>query len=157
MVSFALVDELAEALKSELRDLYFEDAFGERTKLKIYKQNLSPQSEDTDFSPFPYVTLKLLSGVAPVDERANNGESIRLLILVGTINREKSGDAACRDLVGIIQRIKEFLQRKGAIKHFILSDDIEWAIHEEDEWPYAFGGVDTKWKTRTIRREDRLI
>ena len=71
MVSFALVDELAEVLKSELRDLYFEDAFGERTKLKIYKQNLSPQSEDTDFSPFPYVTLKLLSGVAPVDERAS--------------------------------------------------------------------------------------
>jgi hypothetical protein len=149
----SLQDELKKELYSILKGLYFEDNNGKQVEINIFNQNLPPEVDDKIQSPFPYIVIRILSGVSPVDEHSE--ESIRVLILIGLRNSDKKY-ITHRDVLGIIQRIKQNLQVKGYLEHFVLSSDIEWSLSEEDEWPYSFGGMDMKFKTLSINREDDL-
>lgn len=148
--------ELKQELEIVLREMYLEDYKGERVLIHIYLQELPPEVDDDPERPFPYVVIKMVGGNSPIDFRNPKGEEIRILLLIGVKNSSRKG-TAFEDVLGIMQRIKERFQKNRAVKHFSLSDPIEWAISEEDQWPYAFGGMDTKWIGTTMATEDPLI
>lgn len=151
----ALQDELIEVIKEAVKDLYFENKEGSKVLMQIYAQDIPPKATDTDNVPVPYVVVRILSGRASLDGRANNPESMRILILIGVKNLNKSGSAN-KDLLTCMQRIKQRLIERPHTKHFALASDIDWGIDDESPYHYAFGGMDTTWKARQIQREDRF-
>lgn len=151
----ALQDELIEVIKEEVKDLYFENKAGNRVLMQVYAQDIPPKATDTDNVPVPYCVVRILSGKSSFDGRANNPESIRVLVLLGVKNSGKNG-SAYEDLFTCMQRIKQRLIERPHTKHFALASDIDWGIDDESPYHYAFGGMDTTWKARQIQREDRF-
>ena len=151
----ALQDELIEVIKEEVKDLYFENKEGNKVLMQVYAQDIPLKATDTDNVPVPYTVVRILSGRTSLDGRANNPESVRILILIGVKNLSKSGSAN-KDLLTCMQRIKQRLIERPHTKHFALVSDIDWGIDDESPYHYAFGGMDTTWKARQIQREDRF-
>nr|DAI19989.1 MAG TPA: tail completion protein [Caudoviricetes sp.] len=151
----ALQDELIEVIKEEVKDLYFENKEGNKVLMQVYAQDIPLKATDTDNVPVPYAVVRILSGRTSFDGRANNPESVRVLILIGVKNLSKSGSAN-KDLLTCMQRIKQRLIERPHTKHFALASDIDWGIDDESPYHYAFGGMDTTWKARQIQREDRF-
>ena len=153
---YSLLEELKKELEEELKTLYFEDEKGERVSMNIYKQDLPVETYDDTFSPFHYTVIRIVSGSSPINYKSNDGEAVRILILIGVIDKniEKRPQES---LIGVIERVKQKFMKKPHLKHFSLTGDITWGISEEDKWPYSFGGLDLKFKIMPINIEESLI
>ena len=155
LTPYSLQRELIDVLKEVVNGLYFEDNKGKKVPVNVYPQDLPPKINDDMVEPIPYVIVRLVSGKSPLDWRTINGEDMRVIILIGVRNSDKNG-SAYSDLLNVMQKIKYRLQIKPVLIHFALNSDIDWVIDDESPWPYAFGGLDMRWKGQTIMREDIL-
>ena len=152
MTVLSIYEELEEFLHSVLDEMYFESPSGQRVKINFYRQNLPPLLNEEDINPIPYVLIKILGGTFPQDYRGDKGK-IRVLLTIGLMNTE-SGYTASRDVVGVIERIRTKLLKVGYLKTFSLNSDIDFAMNEDDEYPYSFGGLDMTFRSVNIMRED---
>lgn len=155
LTPYSLQCELIDVIKEVVKGLYFEDNKGKKVPVGVYPQDLPPKVNDDMSEPIPYVIVRIISGKSPLDWRTIAGEDMRVIILVGVRNSDTKSSAYI-DLMGVIQKIKYRLQIKPVLIHFTLNSDIEWVIDDESPWPYAFGGLDMRWKGQTIMREDKL-
>lgn len=152
MTVLKIYEELEELLHSVLDGMYFESPSDKRVQINFYRQNLPPLLNEEDINPIPYVLIKILSGTFPQDYRADKGK-IRVLLAIGMMNTE-SGYTASRDVLGVIERIRTELLKVGYLKTFSLSSDIDFAMNEDDEYPYSFGGLDMTFRSLNVVRED---
>lgn len=153
--------DLQDALCAEMNELFegfpLKDADGNRTALKVYAQDL-PETETDDednTDPTPYCIVKLVDGTA-----GGNANNIRVVLVFCV--RDKSRDRqGHRDILTLIFRVYERFAKHPYIGNFVFpSDDaaaFEWAIQDEDTYPFNIGACKLMFNAPSIQKEDPLV
>lgn len=152
--------DLQDALCAEMKKLFegfpLYDSTGAKTTLKVYAQDL-PETETDDESsaePTPYCIVKLVDGTA-----GGNKNSVRV-VFVFCVRDAKPDRQGHRDILTLIFRVYERFAKNPYIKNFVFpSDDeaaFEWAIQDEDTYPFNIGACKLTFNAPTIQKEDPL-
>ena len=147
-----LQDEIKEMLEEVSSEIDWKDIDGERTKLSVFKQNLPKRDTDED-DPFPYCIIRLVSGNHNAIQDEEN--SIRVLLIFGLCDNglENQGET----MLNLINRIVLRLSENNVLKTFYQKGKIEWAIDDEDTYPYFFGGMDLSFVPAFIPRREEMF
>lgn len=147
-----LQDEIKEMLEEVSNEIDWKDIDGNRTKLSVFKQNLPKRDTDED-DPFPYCIIRLVSGRHNAIQDEEN--SIRVLLIFGLCDNglENQGET----MLNLINRIVLRLSENNVLKTFYQKGKIEWAIDDEDTYPYFFGGMDLTFVPAFIPRREEMF
>ncbi len=150
--------DLQDALCAEMAQLFdsfpLKDAAGNRTKLKVYPQDL-PETETDDedgTEPTPYCIVKLVDGTAG---GSRNRVRVVLVFCVRDAARDRQGH---RDILTLLNRVYARFARNPYLGNFIFPVDdeaaFEWAIQDEDTYPYNIGACKLMFDCPTVQKED---
>lgn len=153
--------DLQDALVAEIKNLFegypLKDDRGDRTALKVYAQDLPETETDDEDStdPTPYCIVKLVDGTA-----GGNAHTVRIVLVFCV--RDKSRDRqGHRDILTLIFRVYERFAKHPYIKNFSFpSDDaaaFEWAIQDEDTYPFNIGACKLMFNCPSIQKEDPFV
>ena len=147
-----LQDEIKEMLEEVSCEIDWKDIDGKRTKLSVFKQNLPKRDTDED-DPFPYCIIRLISGSNNAIQDEEN--SIRVLLIFGLCDNglENQGET----MLNLINRIVLRLSENNVLKTFYQKGKMEWAIDDEDTYPYFFGGMDLTFVPAFIPRREEMF
>lgn len=157
MTALLLQQSLMKEVEEITKDMLFQNPLRKTVPLKAYAQELPIQSSEYEEEqeeyesedPFPYCIVKVMDG-----KIENSSQIIRTLLLIGLFE-EDSTMQGHRRILNIFQRIQErFLKNPVLDKKYVLKDGIEWALQEENIYPYFYGGMELNWETASIRREN---
>ncbi len=147
----ALADEAAEALKG----FRLRSAKDNPIPVNIYTQNVPLKEGKDDEKTYPYVCVCFDS--SDIENLYDGKELLDIYFLIGVIDREKDRQGY-RDVLHIIERIKQHFFRKGIIENaFRLGCPIKTALETADIYPYFVGGIEAKCELFTVTEEDKLI
>jgi hypothetical protein len=151
MIPANLQSGLVKRLEDVLSNFKLKNPNNEEITINIYKQNLPQLDADDDISLYPYILVKLADGeIADVTSL----HKIKVLLIIGIFDDslESQGD---QDVLNVIQKVLDDFKKNPLIDNkFDLSYPVRWTIHEEDVYPFFFGGIETYWETNQIERED---
>lgn len=150
--------DLQDALCAEMEKLFqgfpLRDSAGALTKLKVYAQDL-PETEtddEADIDPTPYCIVKLVDGTAGGDK---NTVRVVLVFCVRDAARDRQGH---RDVLTLMHRVYERFAKNPYIGNFVFPVDeqsaFEWAIQDEDTYPYNIGACKLMFECPSIQKED---
>lgn len=171
---------LQDALVHELDQLFAGDIFknprNEGQKLKAYSQWLpvpdAAKMSEEDIDPalieeglgitnqisesqfFPYVIVRVEGGEI---EEAEASQKIDVTLLFGSWddNRDNQGN---KTILHMIQKVYERFSKNPILDNeYECLGKMKWVVQDEDSWPYYFGGMELKFETIAIRREDMYI
>lgn len=154
MTALDLQDELAKEVGSILKDIVTLNAAGERVSgIQVYRQNLpiiiSGEGEDSKF--FPYAIVQLAKGKTEDDD---SPWSVTVDILFGVYDSDESNQGHQHIMVMCQRVIDRFAAEPLLSRRFRAEPDMEWAIQDEDSYPYFFGGVRMKFNVPKIERRE---
>jgi hypothetical protein len=150
MIPTDLQDELEKRMKALFTNTQFKNPDNEYIPLNIFKQHL-PEKKSNDISLYPYLIIKLVEG----EQRNENDLQQAQVVFVAGVFDDTNNYQGYRDVSSIIQKIYENLKRQPLVGNtFELQYPIRWALHDEDVYPYYFGGLETNWGVPTALRED---
>ena len=153
--------DLQDALCAEIKKLFdgfpLKDMRGNRTALKVYAQDL-PETETDDedgTEPTPYCIVKLVDGTAGGDR---NTVRVVLVFCVRDTARDRQGH---RDVLTMMFRVYARFAQFPYLANFSFPADenaaFEWAIQDEDTYPYNIGACKLTFDCPTIQKEDPLV
>ena len=153
--------DLQDALCAEMNKLFkgfpLKDSVGALTNLKVYAQDL-PETEtddETDTDPAPYRIVKLVDGTA-----GGNRNNVRVVLVfcVRDAARDRQGH---RDILTLLFRVYERFAKNPYIGNFAFPVDeesaFEWAIQDEDTYPYNIGACKLMFNGPSIQKEDPFV
>lgn len=153
---FDLQDALCAEIKKLFADFPLYDAKRNRTQLNVYAQDL-PETETDDedgTDPTPYCIVKLIDGTAGGDR---NTVRVVLVFCVRDASRDRQGH---RDVLTLMHRVYERFAKHPYIANFAFPVDdtaaFEWAIQDEDTYPFNIGACKLMFNGPTIQKEDPL-
>lgn len=153
--------DLQDALCAEIGRLFsgfpLKDMKGNYTPLKVYPQDLPETETDDEDStePTPYCIVKLVDGTA-----GGNKNSVRVVLVfcVRDAARDRQGH---RDILTMIFRVYERFAKSPYLGNFVFPQDdpaaFEWAVQDEDTYPYNIGACKLSFDCPTIQKEDPLV
>ena len=121
--------------------------------VNTFKQDLPIiMEDDEDVSQFfPYAIVRVLEGNTPEDDEPWI-VTANILLALEDNSTDRSGYL---DIMGMIQRvIDRFVSEPRLNEYYRALQDIEWAIQDEDTYPYYFGGVQIKFYLPKIGRRE---
>ena len=146
--------ELKKAVEKLLKDVRTKNVAGEEVSgVNVYEQQLPIiTSDDEDESTFfPYAIVRLYDGHTPDD---NTPWLVNVDILLGVHETDKSG-MGYKHVMIMCQRIIDEFAAEPLLSHmYRASQDMEWALQDEDTYPYYFGGVRLKFYIPKIGRRE---
>ena len=165
MTGLWLQHDLKKELEVIFRDFYLEDIKGNKKPLLIFEQELPlleavPESfimpmddteQETEDTLFPHINIKLIEG----EIAENSGNMIKLQLIIGVLDsrQERNGH---KDILNIIQKIEErFAKNRVLNKKYILTYPMRWVLSDEEQYMYYFGGLEMKFETFAIQKEER--
>lgn len=134
-----LQEEIKEMLLEVTKKLTFKNPDGETTRLNVFKQELPKRKYEEETEPFPYCVVKIINGNSDATNGANN--TIRVLLIFGIYDGDTENQGHMT-VLEIINKIIRRLSENNALKTFWQTGAIEWAIDDEDVYPYFYGGMD---------------
>lgn len=150
---FDLQDALCADMKKLFQGFLLRDAGGDLTNLKVYAQDL-PETEtddETDTDPAPYCIVKIVDGTAGMNR---NSVRVVLVFCVRDAARDRQGH---KDVLTLIFRVYERFAKNPYIGNFYfpVDDDsaFEWAIQDEDTYPYNIGACKLMFNGPSIQKE----
>ena len=170
MIATFLQDDLAADLAEIFKHFFLKDPQGKTVQLNIFKQNLpiptAAEMPDTvtdeeleegvydaiaKEDPYPYIIVRVEQGkIEGIDQE----QTVIVNLIIGVIDRgyENQGH---KDVLNIIQKIYERFAKNAILaKKYECTMPIEWALQDEESFPYFFGGMALQFETIRIRRED---
>lgn len=154
MTPIALQSSLVSDFKVELSEERFKNAKGDSVALNIYPQSLPAKKGQKDSDHFPYIVVKLIEGGS---ENEEDDDTCKIDIIIG-IYDDNDNYQGYKDVVNVIEKIKQRLFRKKVYSNeFSLKYPFKWLVHEDDTYPYYFGGIETQWTMPKIMMDDPLI
>lgn len=170
MIAAFLQDDLAEDLKQLFAHFRLEDPDGNRRAINVYKQSLPiPEAEEipdtvTDEeleegiydakakeAPFPYILVRLEQGRIEV---IDHEQTVTVNLIIGVIDRNHNNQGH-KDVLNVMQKIYERFAKNAILaQKYECVMPIDWALQEEESFPYFFGGMALRFETAPIRRED---
>lgn len=152
MTPLMLQDELVEEMKRLFADYLYKNSLGERVPIKVYAQNIPIQQNDDEEDPVPYIIVRLNSGNDPGTRDSNN--TVKLVIIGGVWDGEKEAQGH-RDLMNIFQKVYERFQTTPNLNNkAVYCGDFNWALQDDNYYPYSFGACSLSFNIAAIRRED---
>jgi hypothetical protein len=154
---FDLQDALCADMEKLFQGFLLRDAGGNLTNLKVYAQDL-PETEtddETDTDPAPYCIVKIVDGTAGMN---HNSVRVVLVFCVRDAARDRQGH---KDILTLIFRVYERFAKNPYIGNFYFPVDndsaFEWAIQDEDTYPYNIGACKLMFHGPSIQKEDPLV
>lgn len=159
-----IASDLQDALVSEIADLLSEttstNTLGEIvTGVTGYEQFLPVLRNDDDTPDmfFPYFIVRLDNGKTADD---NDLWNVRTDILIG-IHDEGNENDGHKIVLNCINRIINRFSQEATLgipgrKAFRCQSEMEWALQDEDTWPYFFGGVSLTFSVPKPTRRDPI-
>ncbi|CAM4111205.1 hypothetical protein [Mesobacillus thioparans] len=150
MIPVELQRLLHERVKNLFSDHLFKNSKNEDVHINIFKQHLPPKKTKDD-EPYPYIIIKLIEGEQLEEE---NPFQSQIMFVIG-LYAEEDPYQGYLDVTMIIQKIFNDLKTNPVVgSNFELQYPVKWALHDEDVYPYYFGGIETTWSTPSIIRRD---
>jgi len=154
MVASDFQRELMKEIEQITSQVVYQKADGERRNgVTAYMQQLPQVTEDEEDASafFPYAIVRLASGDTQDD---NDCWSIKTEILLGCYD-ESTDSHGHLDVLETIQRICDRFAAKPLLaQKYYAGQHIQWALQDEDTYPYYFGGIEITFNLPKIGRED---
>lgn len=152
MTPLELYDDLITEVENILRGVVTKNTAGESVEgVKGYKYRLPlVTADDEDESQFfPYFIVRLSGGKTADDD---SPWIVTADILLGVCENDKEVPGHEHIMV-MIQRITDRFAAEPLLNHkFRAEPDMEWAVQDEDTYPFYFGGVEIKFNVPKIGR-----
>lgn len=154
------VRNLQKELMKDIGNIFekdlFKDSLGKYVSLNIYAQNLPIREDEDAPDSVPYIVVRVLDGKVKGWVEA---QEVQVMLIFGCFDDNVNNDGH-EILLELIQKIEErFLKNPILSKQFMFLNDeqhpFEWALQEEESFPYAFGAISMSFRTPTIRKEDK--
>lgn len=147
---------LQKALAAEMKTLFTgykqPNQSSKASSFHIYENStpiLLDGQDEKDF--FPYIVVRLTDGTVPENERETPTAKATILIGYFDENEENNGN---KFVLSVIQRIIERFRKNTILdKYYNQTGNIEWAMADEDLFPYFFGGLELSFTLPTIFKE----
>lgn len=144
MIPVNLQAGLIKRLKNEFKELRLKNPEGKEVGINIYEQNLPELEYGDDQSLYPYIIVKLVDGEI---EDESSTHMIKVLFVVGVFD-DSYDNQGYKDVTLILQKLISSFQTNPVVdKKFSLRFPLRWVVHDEDVYPYYFGGLETNWET----------
>ncbi|NCC16550.1 MAG: hypothetical protein EOM28_09405 [Clostridia bacterium] len=155
MTPIFLQRSLVEELKALFADFCStDDVSGKRPKFNVYSQDLPITLGGDDEERVPYVIVRIDNGNI---QELNEQERVEI-ILVFCVKATNENRQGYLDVMNMIQRVKErFFKNFRVGEYFFFEPPFEWAVQEEDTFPYFYGAVKMNFYCPAIILEDGLI
>lgn len=156
MTPTILQDSLVDDFKQQLNEFLLGNAKGERVNLNIYPQNLPAKKGQKDSEHFPYLIIRVMDGETQEDQ-GEDKNTCKIAFITG-IYDDLDNYQGYKDVMNIIDKIILRLKTKKMYNNqFELTTPMKWVLHDEDTFPYYFGGIETNWNMPNIFIDDPLI
>lgn len=152
MTILDLQNELSKEIGRILKDVVTTDAFGKKVSgVTVYKQQLPlmTSSEDDASSFFPYAVVEVFYGVT---ESADEPWTVGTEIQVAVHDEDESNQGHGHIAVMCQRIIDRFCAEPLLAEKYYALPEIEWAIPDEDTYPYYFGFIRLSFRVPKIGR-----
>ena len=146
--------DLQDALVADLTELFknrrYKTPAGGNASPIAYPQSLPKRKSEEDDDPFPYIIARIDSGGI---ESQTDPHKVAVLLLVGIYDDDESnqGHRAVLEILELIQRHYEEIPLLDG--QFTFSDPFNWALQDEDSYPYFFGAANITFTLPAPRRK----
>lgn len=147
-------EELTRDVKRILKDIVTINAAGERVNgVNVYQQQLPViTSDEEDDSIFlPYALIRLYGGKTEDDDAP---WIVTADIHFGVYDADQSNQGHQHIMVMCQRVIDRYAAEPLLAKKYRAEPDIEWAVQDDDTYPYYFGGVRIKFSVPKIGRRE---
>jgi hypothetical protein len=156
MTAEILQKELCRELGVIFKGDLFKDSTGEYVKLNTYEQQLPIREDEDAPDPMPYIIVRLETGTI---KSGTDPQEVLVTMLFGYFDDSPENNGH-RGVLGMIQRVQErFMKEPMLANQFMFENDeqhpFDWALQDEESFPYFFGAASMTFKTAAIRKEDR--
>lgn len=144
--------ELIGEVERILQNVQTKNTAGEMvTGVKGYEQMLPivMDDEEDESQFFPYFIVKINEGKTEDDDKP---WIVTADILLGCYDDSKNANGH-RSILNMIQRICDRFAREPLMnRKFRAEPDMEWALQDEDTYPFYFGGIRIRFNVPKIGR-----
>lgn len=156
--SMDLEKSLAEEFARLFSDCTFTNSIGHSAAIKSFVHSLPVKKGDDELKsdddlPEPYIISEVIGG-----KQASESEPhIVTVYVVACTCDDNTARQGHQDILLIIQRIIERFSKDPLLaQRFVSKFPIEWAIVDEDTYPYYYGGLIMQFEVPAIEKEDEL-
>lgn len=156
MTALELQKDLATEVENILKDVITKDVDGnQRSGVTAYRQFLPKVTEDDEDETkfFPYAIIRLSEGTTPDDFTA---WQVPTDILLGVYDDDPKMDGGDHIMVMIQRIIDRFSQEALLARKYRCESKMDWAVQDEDTYPYYFGGVRLVFDIPKIGRSEPI-
>lgn len=146
--------QLQDALVADLQELFkdrrYETPAGGTAALSVFPQNLPKRESENDDDPFPYIIARIDSGGV---ETQTDPHKVAVLLLVGIYDDDAAnqGHRAVLEIMEVIQQ--HFEETPLLDRQFTFVDPFNWALQDEESYPYFFGAANLTFELPAPRRK----
>jgi len=154
MVPYEFQNKLIEECETLLKDIQTKNVAGETvTGVTGYAQMLPVVTEDEEDESqfFPYFIVRLTDGLTEDDD---DPWTVTANIYLGVYDPDKQTNGHYHVLEMITRITNRFMKEPLLAKAYRAQQKMEWALQDEDTYPFYFGGIEIKFSLPRIGRSD---
>ena len=153
MTATMLQEELVKELETIFRGDLFKNSLGEYVKLNVYEQQLPIREDEDSPDPMPYIIVRLETGST---KSGTDPQEVLVTLLFGYFDDSPENNGH-KGVLGMIQKVHERFEKQPMLANqFMFQDPFDWALQDEESFPYFFGAASMTFKTAAIRKEDKF-
>lgn len=153
MTATMLQEEIVKELEAIFRGDLFKDSLGEYVKLNVYEQQLPIREDEDSPDPMPYIIVRLETGST---KSGTDPQEVLVTLLFGYFDDSPENNGH-KGVLGMIQKVHERFEKQPMLANqFMFQDPFDWALQDEESFPYFFGAASMTFKTAAIRKEDKF-
>lgn len=154
MTHYDLMKDLIKDIEEILKDVQTKKVSGEMVSgVKGYEQSLPiiTEDEEDESQLFPYFIVRMTEGSTDDD---GNPWTDTTNILLGIYDDDKEANGH-RNIMTMIQRITDKFAKDPLLNNkFRAAEKMDWALQDEDTYPFYFGGIEMKFSVPKMGRSD---
>ena len=153
MTATMLQEEIVKELEAIFRGDLFKNSLGKYVKLNVYEQQLPIKEDEDSPDPMPYITVRIETGST---KSGTDPQEVLVTLLFGYFDDSPENNGH-KGVLGMIQKVHERFEKQPMLANqFMFQDPFDWALQDEESFPYFFGAASMTFKTAAIRKEDKF-
>lgn len=153
MTATILQEELVKELEAIFKGDLFKNSLGEYVKLNIYEQQLPIREDEDAPDQMPYIIVRIETGST---KSGTDPQEVLVTMLFGYFDDSPENNGH-KGVLGMIQKVHERFEKQPMLANqFMFQDPFDWALQDEESFPYFFGAASMTFKTAAIRKEDKF-
>ena len=153
MTATILQEELVKELEAIFKGDLFKNSLGKYVKLNIYEQQLPIREDEDAPDPMPYIIVRIETGST---KSGTDPQEVLVTMLFGYFDDSPENNGH-KGVLGMIQKVHERFEKQPMLANqFMFQDPFDWALQDEESFPYFFGAASMTFKTAAIRKEDKF-